>query len=912
MGEPLRVDPAALSGAGSAVTELSNGLTAALGALTAAYNANTGQDAAGTSFGFAYQESARALVDAVAKGVNALRHIGYRIQGSATTYSRAEAAADIRGGAAPLPLPAEPAAFAAPSGDPDVNGPGRTPPVLWYLVEFLIGDLWPNGEPNQLHAAAAAWSALAGPLYAVTGQDAGPYGVIDAQQIPEKERMKAAVRDVGTAMSSLAGEAQTIASELNQFAADVEHTQNAIRDLLHKLESVVGSVVDKGILGTVFELVTGDAEEKIHEVADDIAALIAHHKQESAARKDLLSRLVGSIKNYSRAMEIFMRVELVQYLGEDAGRVAANVYDAATDTGVGVTLGAVNTVGGLATGFDPVGDPKGTLAMIEGLGKMAMIFNPMTAPVAFATDPQGSLDMVKNVTHFDDIFTSNRPFLGIGELAFDIGTAIVPGGAEIKAGTGARVAGEAAERSEIAAAERVAGEAGGIASAATGLRGVARDVEGVAPKLDDLERTTLGSGKQPSGAPGPLLKPPEAGVPSVGREPGPGAGGKPTSQPVEGHGAGGPTERVPGDPAAGNPGSGVVDVPKLPGEPRPSIVDVPPTSAERQAMAREFQEAHSASAAAPAESPGGGGSGLPSMSEGAGGHGAEATSPAGSGAGDRVPVAVGAHGAEGAADGAGHGPHSGTSHGGGSDSHGGLGSVGGGRGGGGENEHGGPVDHGSGSDHDGSTKHEDAASPTGANSGQQMQPIEGHDFAFTPEHALERLHDPGDEIARLREAGLPTSLLDDYEPLAGRTIDEYRDEFTISGRDGHLRWDWDRQAPNDGFAGEPTVARSIPEGHELDRVGSNGGAFLADSGAPLGSRGMPPGIADDYHRFVGTGQPIPEGVPWEVRFGPAKGAFGQPGGANQWVVIDTTDGSQVPVRELIDRGLLVERKDFGS
>ena len=41
---------------------------------------------------------------------------------------------------------------------------------------------------------------------------------------------------------------------------------------------------------------------------------------------------------------------------------------------------------------------------------MAEILNPMTAPMAFAKDPEGSIDMVKNLTHFDDIFTSNRPF----------------------------------------------------------------------------------------------------------------------------------------------------------------------------------------------------------------------------------------------------------------------------------------------------------------------------------------------------------------------------------------------------------------------------------------------------------------------------------------------------------------------
>ncbi|MFN8229141.1 MAG: ADP-ribosyltransferase [Mycobacterium sp.] len=559
MGDPLRVDPAALSGAGSAVADLSSGLIAALSALTNAYDANTGQDAAGTAFGFAYQDSARALVESVAKGVNALRHIGYLIQGSATIYSRAEAAADIRGGASPLPEPVAPTEFTKPGGDPDVNGPGRTPPVLWYLVEFLVGDFWPNGEPNQLHAAAAAWNALVGPLYGVTGQNAGPYGVIDAQQMPCKEPMKTAVRDVGTALSSLAGEAQTIAGELSGFATEVERTQNAVRDLLRRLESVVGSIVDNGILGTVINLVTGDAEEKIHEVANDIKALIDRHKQQSAARKELLAGLVSGIKNYSRAMEIFMRVEMVQYLGEDAGRVTANVYDAVTDAGVGVTLGAVNTVGGLVTGFDPVGDPKGTWAMVEGLGKMALTFNPMTAPAAIAMDPQGTLDMVKNVTHFDDTFTRNRPFIGIGESLFDIGTAIVPGGAGVRAASGARVAEGAAARAEVGAAERAAGELGEIASATTGLRGLTRDVEGITSKLDDLERTGLGGGKPPSGSPGPLPKLPEPGIPPAGREPVPSSaptGGKPVSAPPDAglpppvtHTAPAPEAEVPSAPA---------------------------------------------------------------------------------------------------------------------------------------------------------------------------------------------------------------------------------------------------------------------------------------------------------------------------------------------------------------------------
>lgn len=532
MGEPLRVDPAALSGAGSSIAGLSAALEAAVSSLTAAYNADTGQDAAGAAFGLAYQDSAKTLVSAVANGVNALRHIGYLIQGSAANYSRADAAADISGAGSPLPPPVAPPVYATPGGAPDVNGPGQTPPVLWYLVEALVGDWWPNGEPAQLQAAAAAWNAFAAPLYAVTGQNAGAYATIGAQQMPDKEPMQAAVRDVDSAMSSLAGEAQQLANQLSGFATDVEATQHAIRDLLNKLASVVGSVIDQGVLGTIFELLTDDAEEKIQEVANDIKAVIANHKRQSAARKDLLAQLVNGITNYTRAMEIVMRAELVNYLGEGAGRIVANINDAFTDTATGFGLRAINTVGGLVTGFDPIGDPKGTWAAIEGLGKMAQTLNPMTAPMAFATDPQGSIDIVKDITHFDDIVTSNRPFLGVGGLGFDVATAVVPGGAATKAGAGVRAAEGAAARGEVTAGERAAGEAAEIATAAGGLRGVERSVDGVTAKLDELNKTTLDGGKPSAGSPGPLPRAPEPGGSPAPRDPGPApTGGRPTSAP---------------------------------------------------------------------------------------------------------------------------------------------------------------------------------------------------------------------------------------------------------------------------------------------------------------------------------------------------------------------------------------------
>ncbi|SKU38406.1 Uncharacterised protein [Mycobacteroides abscessus subsp. massiliense] len=190
---------------------------------------------------------------------------------------------------------------------------------------------------------------------------------------------------------------------------------------------------------------------------------------------------------------------------------------------------------------------------------------------------------------------------------------------------------------------------------------------------------------------------------------------------------------------------------------------------------------------------------------------------------------------------------------------------------------------------------------TGAGS---STPVPGWDYGLPPNDAFKHLATPADDIARLTNGGVPSHITEGYDQLAGRSINQFEHEFTVPGRDGSPRWDWAKQAPNDGFAGIPSVSDHFPKGYQLDRLGSEQGAFMADDGAPLSTRSMPPGVASQYHQYAGTGQPIPPGVPWEVRHGPAGPAFGQPGGANQWVVIDKSTGEQVSVEELIDAGLI--------
>ncbi|MBO0866669.1 MAG: hypothetical protein J2P16_16540, partial [Mycobacterium sp.] len=101
---------------------IGDGLAAAVGTLTSGFGANTGQDAAGEEFGLEYQDAAKSALKAAAAGINACRRVGFKVQVSASNYSKADAASTLGGGAAVLPTPTQPGEFAAP-GAPWTLGP---------------------------------------------------------------------------------------------------------------------------------------------------------------------------------------------------------------------------------------------------------------------------------------------------------------------------------------------------------------------------------------------------------------------------------------------------------------------------------------------------------------------------------------------------------------------------------------------------------------------------------------------------------------------------------------------------------------------------------------------------------------------------------------------------------------------
>jgi hypothetical protein len=379
---PLAVDPEALDGAGASVVSAGDGVAAAVGALTSGYGANTGQDAAGEVFGLAYQDAAKSLLKAAAEGINACRNSGFKVEMCALNYSRAEAASTVGGGGAVLPTPAQPGNFDAP-GAPWTLRPGMPAPALWVVVEAFVGDLSPNGNPAQMHAAAACWHSFGASLHGVKDLLLGPNSVVEAQQMPEGGLIRQALSKLGGDMASIGAECDKVANGLDDFANEVQRTQDAIRDLLHRLGT------PSGLWHEVVEVFKGHGLDEVKKIANDIKAVLHNLMREAQAREQMLRQGMQMLDGLVRGLQIYVRSEITHYVGEDVGNPLATAFDY-TNVGEGLIKDVVGLVESLEQ-LNPLRfgyDPKGAAATWKGVAETLGLAFPLTAPLVDALDPQ--------------------------------------------------------------------------------------------------------------------------------------------------------------------------------------------------------------------------------------------------------------------------------------------------------------------------------------------------------------------------------------------------------------------------------------------------------------------------------------------------------------------------------------------
>lgn len=453
------------------------GLAAAMSTLTGGFNANTGYDAAGIVFGRQYVSAGTSLLKAITAGVNACRNNGYGLQTSAVNYSRAEAASDLSGRAQVLGSPPCPAPVAAP-GSPSSSGASVPPPLLWSVVAQFVGSPWPDGNPAEMRAAAAAWRAIAVPLYQVSGDAAGAYNTIAAQRIDEGPLMTADIRDIGSNLAGVASSCQQLAATLEQYAGQVEKTQQAILQLCDQ----VGSI--GGIVGAFFEFLHGHGEDELHKIADAIKTVLTYLGTDADAALVLLESAKSSVDSWVLGLEKSADRTFVEFFGDQVGGALATHFNAVADSAEGVfRWGAGMAEGAIAldpTRFASSLDAAGQTW--EGVAKFAqLVTNPAAA---IASDPQGSLDTVKGLVHADD-WSKDRPMLGASQNLLDIASVVIPGVGEAgAAGDAASAVGRVARTGEEAAgAAGAIGNVGEFGRSTAALGGVTKDVAGLTEKL---------------------------------------------------------------------------------------------------------------------------------------------------------------------------------------------------------------------------------------------------------------------------------------------------------------------------------------------------------------------------------------------------------------------------------------------
>lgn len=467
-----------------------------------------------------YQEKAESVLKAAAAAVNACRKSGAVIQQGASNYSHVDAASTLGGGRGALTPPSPPAELAAP-GPPGTWGPGQPPPPLWALVQSFVLEAWPDGDVAGLRAAASRWRAFGAAATGVKGSLNASKMLFDGQHIPEGEKIDHALTEIGSSTATIGDLCDALARTIDTFANKVDHAQTAIRDLLRRIESL-------GDLGhDVMLIIDGDAWDEIKQIVKDINAVLQHLGQEARACEDAIRFVMQEADRAVTTCEKYARRGLVQFLGDDVGNPIATIADTWINAQEGVLKGVVGMGLGLVD-LSPhwiAADPQGAAATWTGLVKNAWkesLINAAVNPNEFA---EARLQELKGLVHAKDWSTA-RPGLAAGEVAFDGFTLIAPGLGEAGAaadgaGAAARGAGEEAEAAG-GAAGRAGGEgAAGARAALTDITkaggDVTKNLEGVAGDLPEIKPPAGGT---PVGLPsGKPFEPPVESAPRPGDGP---------------------------------------------------------------------------------------------------------------------------------------------------------------------------------------------------------------------------------------------------------------------------------------------------------------------------------------------------------------------------------------------------------
>ncbi len=416
----LDVDPLALDGAGASVVSVGRDLGSATSTLTSALGGTggmCGDDPAGAALARQYDSSAKALIEAMTQIRNGLVRIGDGVRMSAANYSAAEAGSNLAGGAEPLPRPALTDLITAGSV-PSGGGTGTPAPPGWGWVAPFIGMIWPTADSGRLRAAAAAWTAAGTQFLATEVGAAVPLGIVGAQHIPEADAIGAAFATAARGGSQILQQCATIATALTTYAAHVDEVHAAILDLLSQVADPMTGIK------IVWDFLTGDDENEIERIANEIRTVIDNFKAEVTALGHQIAGLAAEAAIAATSMGRYAEKEWDHFLHETATGRALNQFgqfeNGAWEEAGGMLKDLLWTYSDTRKAIDPQGYHRDLEALGRGLAPLVGLGGGPDAPgVGHAWKEFG-----KQAVHWDE-WTTN-PAEAAGRSVVDVATLALP------------------------------------------------------------------------------------------------------------------------------------------------------------------------------------------------------------------------------------------------------------------------------------------------------------------------------------------------------------------------------------------------------------------------------------------------------------------------------------------------------
>lgn len=427
-GGRIEVDPVVLLRAGQRMGSIGAQLDALSTSLGAALGSGiaSGWDPAGAHFGLTYGDDAQKFATTLAEAANAFKYSGQRLAASGYNYKNADAGSTI-GGRTPMgsvgDAPSETKAVDAPTGPSGATVP---PPPNWWLIDGLLNAIpfigpvagavmtWPQGNPSLMRLTAAQWHNFATGLAAFNDDVPALKTAVSQERIPEQPKIQECLGQLGEYLPYLADLAKTIGENVDHFANGVQKAQDAIRRLLDRISP-------EGLWDTVTGFLTGEGDDILRQVADDVGAVLENFQQEVKGIVGLLSDLSKALGEALDAFQKWVKPALEATFGNEVGGALADAVTFYTDVQLGLVNGVIGTVSGLVSLAD--------VDVLKGMAEMAL---------SVAEDPTklpGVLEnMGKQFIAYDQL-TGDHPGRGVGEAAFNIGTLFLPGAAASKTGS---------------------------------------------------------------------------------------------------------------------------------------------------------------------------------------------------------------------------------------------------------------------------------------------------------------------------------------------------------------------------------------------------------------------------------------------------------------------------------------------